>query len=83
MGVPGPWIGAGDPSARLVGGCGGLAGWPEPDAVAEVKEVEQGPIGDDVPPTAAREAGSPASPCVDVTTPPRSMKRDRSFLSRA
>ena len=52
--------------------------------VTEVVEVEQGPIGDEVPPTDAPEVGSAASrsPWGDDTPPPRSMKRDRSFFSR-
>lgn len=50
--------------------------------VTGVLEVEQVPSGDDVP---ATEAGSAAkiSPCVGGTPPPRSMKRERSFFSRA
>lgn len=82
IGVPGPWIGTGDPSARLEGGCGGLAGWPVPGVVTDVLEVEQGPIGDEVPATEAPEAGSAAkmSPWVGG---PRSMKRERSFFSKA
>lgn len=53
--------------------------------VTGVLEVEQVPSGDDVPATVATEAGSAAkiSPCVGGTPPPRSMKRDRSFFSRA
>lgn len=62
-----------------------MAGWLEPGVVTDVLEVEQGPIGDEVPATEAPEAGSAAnmSPWVDGTAPPRSMKRDRSFFSRA
>lgn len=84
-GVPGPWIGAGDPSARLEGGWGGLAAWLEPGVVTDVPEVEQGPIGDEVPAAEAPEAGSAAkmSPWAGGTPPPRSMKRERSFFSRA
>lgn len=53
--------------------------------MAIVVEVELGPIGDEVPGTGAPEAKSAAemSPCVDGTPPPRSMKRDRSFISKA
>lgn len=53
--------------------------------MTDVMVVEQGPIGDEVPGTEGPEAGSPArmSPWVDGTPPPRSMKRERSFLSRA
>lgn len=53
--------------------------------VTDVLEVEQTPIGDEVPATEAPEAGSAAemSPWVGGTPPPRSMKRDRSFISRA
>lgn len=86
VGVPEPCRGAGDPrepSAKLEGGRGGLTGWLEP-AVTDVVEVEPVPPGDEVPVTAAPEAGSIAkSPCVDGTPAPRSMKRERSFLSRA
>lgn len=50
--------------------------------VTAVLEVEQVPNGDEVP---AMEAASTAemSPWVGGTPPPRSMKRDRSFFSRA
>ncbi len=84
-GVPGPWMGAGDPSARLEGGCGGLAGWLEPGVVTDVLEVEAGPNGDEVPAAEAPEAGSAAkmSPWVGGTPPPRSIKRERSFFSKA
>ncbi len=53
--------------------------------VTDALEVEQGPIGDEVPAAEAPEAGSAAktSPWLDGTPPPRSMKRDRSFFSRA
>lgn len=53
--------------------------------MTDVPEVEQGPFGDEVPAAWAPEAGSAAemSPWVDGTPPPRSMKRDRSFFSRA
>lgn len=53
--------------------------------VIGVLEVEQVPSGDEVPATVAAEAGSVAktSPCVGGTPAPRSMKRDRSFFSRA
>lgn len=53
--------------------------------VTGVLEVEQVPNGDEVPAAVAAEAGSVAetSPCVGGTPPPRSMKRDRSFFSRA
>lgn len=55
--------------------------------VTDVLEVEQGPIGDEEVPAAGApaEAGSAAkmSPWVDGTPPPRSMKRERSFFSRA
>lgn len=52
--------------------------------VTEVVEVEEGPIGDEVPATEDPEAGSAAerSPWAEGTPPPRSMKRERSFLSR-
>lgn len=62
-----------------------MTDWLEPGVVIDVLEVEQGPIGDEVPATEAPEAGSAAkmSPWVDGTPPPRSMKRDRSFFSRA
>lgn len=85
MGVPGPWNGTGDPSVRLEGGCGGLAGWLGPDVATDVLEVEQEPIGDEVPATEAPEASSAAemSPWVGGTPPPRSMKRERSFFSKA
>lgn len=86
MGVPGPCMGVCEPSARLEGGWGGLAGWLEPGEVTEVLEVEQGPMGDEVPAAAeAPEAASAAraSPWAGGTAPPRSMKRDRSFFSRA
>lgn len=49
--------------------------------VTDVPEVEQGPFGDDVPGTGAPEAGSAAK--VSPWGPPRSMKRERSFFSRA
>lgn len=50
--------------------------------VTGVLEVEQVPNGDEVPAAVATEAGSvvKTSPCVGG---PRSMKRDRSFFSRA
>lgn len=85
IGVPGPWIGAGDPKARLEGGWRGFAGRLEPGVVTDVVEVEHGPIGDEVPATGAPETGSAAelSPWVEGTPPPRSIKRDRSFISRA
>lgn len=53
--------------------------------VTGVLEVEQVPWGDEVPVTVATKACSAAmtSPCVGGTPPPRSMKRDRSFFSRA
>lgn len=53
--------------------------------VTEVVEVELGPFGDEVPATGTPEAGSAArmSPWVEGTPPPRSMKRDRNFFSRA
>lgn len=53
--------------------------------VTGVLEEEQVPNGDDVPAAVATEAGSVAktSPCAGGTPPPRSMKRDRSFFSRA
>lgn len=53
--------------------------------VTGVLEVEQVPSGDEVPAAVATEAGSVAktSPCVGGTPPPRSIKRDRSFFSRA
>lgn len=53
--------------------------------VTGVLEVEQVPNGDEVPAAVATGAGSVAkiSPCVGGTPPPRSMKRDRSFFSRA
>ncbi|TNN45514.1 hypothetical protein EYF80_044298 [Liparis tanakae] len=67
--------------------------WPNPREGESMKrrsvgtdvEVEQGPFGDEVPATWAPEAGSAAetSPWEDGTPPPRSMKRDRSFFSRA
>lgn len=52
--------------------------------MTDVLEVEQGPIGDEVPATWAPEVGSAAkmSPWDDGTPPPRSMKSDRSFFSR-
>lgn len=84
-GVPGPWTGAGDPRARLEGGWGRLAGRVEPGVPTDVVEVELGPNGDAVPATEPTEVGSAAkmSPWVDGTPPPKSMKRDRSFISRA
>ena len=62
-----------------------MAGRLEPGVVTVVVEVEPCPTGDEVPTTEAPEAGSPArmSPWVEGTPPPRSMKRDRSFFSRA
>lgn len=53
--------------------------------MTDVVEVGLGPNGDEVPATEAPEARSAAeiSPWLDGATPPRSMKRDRSFLSRA
>lgn len=53
--------------------------------VTGVLDVEQVPNGDEVPAAVATEAGSVAktSPCAGGTPPPRSMKRDRSFFSRA
>lgn len=88
MGVPGPCMGTDVPkvpSARLEGGRGGLTDWLEPGAVAEVVEVGPAPIGEEVTATEAPETGSEGkiSPCVDGTPPPRSIKRERSFLSRA
>lgn len=88
IGVPGPWLGAGDPiepRTRFEGGCGGLPCWLEPGTVTDVVEVEQGPTGDEVPAAVAPEASSAAemSAWVDGAPPPRSMKRDRSFLSKA
>lgn len=53
--------------------------------VTGVLEVEQVPNGDEVPAAVATEANSAAktSPGVGGTPPPRSMKRDRNFFSRA
>lgn len=53
--------------------------------VIDMLEVEQGPIGDEVPAAEVPEAGSAGkmSPWEGGTPPPRSMKRDRSFFSRA
>lgn len=53
--------------------------------VTDVPEVEQTPSGDEVPATEAPDAGSAAetSPWVGGTPPPRSMNRERSFISRA
>lgn len=59
-----------------------MADWLEPDAATDVVEVEQGPTGDEVPATAAGSAAT-MSPWVEGTPPPRSMKRERSFISRA
>lgn len=88
IGVPGPCKGTdvpNVPNARLEGGRGGLTDWLEPGAVAEVVEVGPAPIGEEVTATEAPEVGSEGkiSPCVDGTPPPRSIKRERSFLSRA
>lgn len=78
LGVLGPCTGAGDPSARVVGGCGGLAVWPEPTEAVEV------PDGEEVPPAGAPEVASTGggSPWGETTPPPRSMKSERSFFSR-
>lgn len=53
--------------------------------MTDVLEVEQVPSGDEVPAAEAPAARSAAemSPWVEGTPPPRSMKRDRSFFSRA
>lgn len=53
--------------------------------VTDVPEVEQTPSGDEVPATEVPDAGSAAetSPWVGGTPPPRSMNRERSFISRA
>lgn len=50
--------------------------------MTDAVEVQPGPTGDEVPATATR---SPAmtSPWLLGAPPPRSMKRDRSFFSRA
>lgn len=87
-GVPGPCMGAADPrgpNARLEGSSGGLTDWVEPGAVTDVVEVGPALMGDEVPAAAAPEAASAGkmSPCVDGTPPPRSMKSERSFMSRA
>ena len=86
VGVPGPWTGVTGPpvpNARVEGGTGGTAGWLELDAVTAVGEVEEGPTGVVVPATGAPAVGSPgrSSPWVAGGVPPRSMKRERSFLS--
>lgn len=61
-----------------------MDGWLEPGVVTDVLEVEQGPIGDEVPAAEPPDAGSAKmSPWVGGTPPPRSIKRDRSFFSRA
>lgn len=85
--MPGPWAGeAGprEPSARLEGGTGGLAAWVELGVVLEVAEVEGTPNGDEVPAAEVPGAASPAegSPWDAGAPPPRSIKRERSFLSR-
>lgn len=70
-------MGGAGPSARLDGGCGGLAGV-DTGVVTGVHT----PFGDDVPPTETPGASSASLwPC--DTPPPRSMKRERSFISRA
>lgn len=53
--------------------------------VTDVLEAGQGPIGDEVPAAWAPDAGSAAerSPPVADPPPPMSMKRERSFISRA
>lgn len=61
-----------------------MAGRLEPGVVTDVLEVEQVPIGDEVPAAEAPAARSAAeaSPGAEGTPPPRSMKRERSFFSR-
>lgn len=82
MGVPGPWTGVTvppAPNAKVEGGIGGLAEGPELDVAGE------GPTGVVVPATGAPVVGSQggSSPWAAGAGPPRSMKRERSFLSRA
>lgn len=62
-----------------------MAGWLDTGVVTDVLEVGQGPIGDEVPAAWAPDAGSAAerSPPVADPPPPMSMKRERSFISRA
>lgn len=83
--MPGPWIGTGDPRARLEGGWRGFTGRLEPGVVTDVVEVAHEPIGEEVPAAEAPEARSAAtlSPWAEGTAPPRSIKRERSFISRA
>lgn len=71
-------MGGAEPRARLEGGWGGLAGRVETGVVTGVHT----PFGDDVPPAEAPGASS-VSPWGWGTAPPRSMKSERSFISRA
>lgn len=76
--APGPWMGGAEPSARLEGVWGALVGCVETGVVTGVHT----PFGDDVPPTETPGTSS-ASPWACGTPPPRSMKSERSFISRA
>jgi hypothetical protein len=81
--VPGPWAVVDGPpaaKARLGGGTGAPADWPEVGEVTEVVEVVEVEKG---PPGGAPAAGSPAgsSPWAAGAAPPRSLNRERSFLS--
>lgn len=70
----GPGMGGAGPNARLDGGWEGMAGV-ETGVVTGVHT----PFGDDVPPTRTPGASSESPwPCV-----PRSMKSERSFISKA
>lgn len=53
--------------------------------VTDAEDEEPGPIGDEVPATEVPETRSAArvSPWLEGTAPPRSINKDRSFISRA